>query len=181
MMIKKTINKKAREALLYLLGLQSEPFTAQKLSRVVYFVEREAILRGGEPIIGCKLFFEEGEPGADFMQIVSEDYFGFVITEKNDKLYISAAIHQKLYNELSDFDIALIREVYDKLRYYPDDLPRDFFRSILPEYICEEVSKSVELTYSRLLQRNGYSEKEAAEIVADIEYGKTLTASTADH
>lgn len=174
MMIKtKTINKKAREALLYLLGLQSEPFTAQKLSRVVYFVEREAILRGGEPIIGCKLFFEAGEPGADFMQIVSEDYFGFVIMEKNDKLYISAAIHQKLYNELSDFEMELIREIYDKLRYYPDDLPRDFFRSILPEYICTWDERA-ELTYSRLLQRNGYSEKEAAEIVADIEYGKKL-------
>ena len=174
MMIKtKTINKKAREALLYLLELQPEPFSAHKLSRVVYFVEREAILRGGEPIIGCKLFFEAGEPAADFMQIVSENYYGFTMTEKNNKLYISAAIHKKLYNELSDFDTELIREVYDKLRYYPDDLPRDFFRSILPEYICTWDERA-ELTYMNLLLRNGYSKKDAAEIVADIEYGKKL-------
>ncbi|MBQ6518580.1 MAG: hypothetical protein IJI14_07670 [Anaerolineaceae bacterium] len=172
--LQKFISKKTREALLYLLNLQEEPSTERRLARAVYFIEREAILRGGEPIIGCKLYFENGFPAADIMGIVSEDFFSFTVKENNGEKYIYAATHQKLYGSLSDFDIKLIREVYDQLRYYPNELPKNFFRSILPEYIDTEKGERIEVTYMSLLRKNGYSLEETADIIDDIEYGKKV-------
>lgn len=170
---------KAIAALTYLLDMSHGVKDKYWLNKVMYYLERESILRFGEPMFYDDLYsmqygpvsgnVKAGIDCADKTNPNQTDWKNFIRLDNNlNSVY---EVNPGDYSLLSDSEIDLIREAYEKFKDFTFYQIMSYFHTNFPEF--EEITglpKRKPITWKDILTRNGYSEEDADEIVSEIQY-----------
>ena len=182
---------KAIAALTYLLDLSNGANDKYWLNKVMYYLERESILRFGEPMFYDNLYsmpfgpvsssVNSGIDSADQYKKQSNAWKEHITLKENSESHDVLEICPGNYDLLSDSEIELIEEAYEKFKDYSFFEIMNYFHTEIPEY--EEVKwndnpRRKQITYKKLLTKNGYSPEEADEISKEIKYTEKLFMET---
>ena len=142
-----------------------------KLLKLMYLVDREALLRWGRSMTADNFVsMPRGPVLSQTLNLITEEKLG----ESYWKRFISAPqeynvslLEEPEFDELSRADVELIDELYGKFGGWNRwDLVR--YTHDLPEW-TDPKGSSIPIDYRRVLEVGGKSEQEVFEIISDLE------------
>lgn len=157
------------------------------LCKMMYYLERQTIIKTGQPLFFDKLFSaplgpvaSEVNHGIDTIvppkqenynreennQIEWEDHF------KKSGKHCLMIIKDPGDDELSKYTIRMIEEIHEKFKKFSWKRMQDFFHN-LPEY--KETESRIPITYANILRAENFSELEIEAIESEINYYSQLT------
>lgn len=171
---------KAIAVLTYLLQLSDEINDKYWLNKVMYYIEKESIIRYGEPVFHDDLYsmpygpvvssVKEGIDSADSRIESESKWKKFIrLNEADHEVFLIAPGDFSL---LSESEIEIITEAYEKFKDYSFTKIMGYFHSV-PEY--EEIHgypRRKKITYEDLFIKNNFSPDEASEIIEEIAYSE---------
>ena len=165
---------KATQAAALFLQLRGGRMSYLKLLKLLYLMDRAALVRWGRPVTfdwyysmdhGPVLSFTydrlKGEPAPD-----QQAYWYELITDRADH-EVGLRTAQPPMDALSEAEVALIQELYAEFGHLSRWELRDLTHQ-LPEWRDPE-GTSLPITYGDILLAEDFSEEEAADIEAELE------------
>lgn len=156
-----------------LLKMRDAPMSYLKLIKLMYLVDREALIRWGRPLTfdwlvsmphGCAL--------SETLNLITEErppdvnkYWKTHISQPAN--YEVSLLSEPKYDELSDKEKELIKEIYGKYGRYTRWQLRELTHQ-LPEY-HDPHGSSIAIDYKDILASSGKTPKEIEEIIEEIE------------
>ncbi len=152
--------KRATQAAARLLSMRdNRALNYMILLKLLYLVDRESLLRWGSPLTGDEYYsMEFGPVLSKTHDLITEmrppeenNYWERYIQTRNFDVTLSA---EPDYEELSDADDVLLREIFQKYQAYYDSTPFklvDELHKILPEYKPVEKGQRIPLDYHDIL------------------------------
>jgi len=181
--------KRAAQAAAVFARLEGGTIDKYKLAKLMYYLERETIIRTGQPLFHADLCSIPRGPVASEVN----DGIDAIIPKTNRSRNYEQGRHpawedhfirkgkQALHHtsdpgddELSIADINLINEIHEKFKNWTFDELSDFFHS-LPEY--EETDSSLPIHFTTILRVTGASEEEIEELKEEYDYYLGVIAS----
>lgn len=148
------------------------------LNKVMYFIERHSLIKGGKPI-----FFD---------RMYSIPY-GPIVSSVNDGIDLTAypvkspwtnhfSLNGNLitlkkeadYSLLSPFEIGIIEEAYNKFKGWDFNRLHEFFEN-LPEF--KKTTSREEIQYDEILSAEGFDPKSVEDTINEIAYIDLLESS----
>ena len=167
--------QKAISVAAYLLKLQNNKSDKYWLAKVMYYIERESLLKNGKPLFGDQLF------SLPYGPIVSSVNDGIDLCEYpgestwNEYFKLRGKIVELLkdadYSILSPFEKKIIEESYGQFKGWSFAKLHDFF-SKLPEY--KETKNRERIFYKDILAGEGFEAEIADEALAELSYINTV-------
>ena len=175
---------KAIAALTYLMTLSNNISDKYWLNKVMYYIERESILQYGEPMFHDDLYsmrygpvvssVNDGIDSTDSRFKAENKWKNYILLE--DKTNTVFLIAPGDFSLLSDSEIEIITEAYDKYKNYSfSEIMNDFHQ--LPEYDEIKLNQHPQrkpITYEELLLKNDFSPEDPAEIIKEINYSEKM-------
>jgi hypothetical protein len=180
---------KAIAVLTYLLDLSNGKNDKYWLNKVMYYIERESILRYGEPVFYDELYSMPLGPVASSVNdgIDSSEQYKTINTLWKEHVCLkeSEGNHDVFlvlpgdYSLLSESETDLIEEAYNKFKDFNFFEIMNYFHKEIPEYEetkWNDPQRRKLITYKTLLTKNGYTDKDAEEVISEIVYsGKMMS------
>lgn len=182
--------ERASQAAAIFAKLEGGTIDKYKLAKLMYYLERETIVRTGQPL------FHDELCSAPYGPIASEVNHGIdaIVPPRNSNHDYQKGKHPAWENhfkqkgetglhrtsdpgedELSVSDINLIHEIQQKFKNWDFGELKDFFHS-LPEY--EETDTKIPIHFTEILRAEGVSEEEIKELKAEYYYFLSVTQHT---
>ncbi len=167
---------KAIAAITYLLRLSGNTCDKYWLNKVLYYIERESLIRTAQPMFFDELF------SLPFGPIVSAINDGIDSTAYDatspwsacfqlvDKKTIKL-IKDANYDIFSPFEEELIKDIFQKFKGLSFKQMHDFFHA-LPEN--KETTSRITISYQEILQHNNFKQDEIESILQEIQYFSSL-------
>lgn len=178
---------KAIAALTYLLDLSHGKNDKYWLNKVMYYIERESILRFGEPMFFDDLYsmplgpvsssVNNGIDSSDQNKPINTLWKEHICLKEYEGSHDVFLVYPGDYSLLSESDTELIEEAYNKFKNYNFFDIMNYFHNEIPEYEetkWNDPQRKKPITYKTILIKNGYTDEEAEEIVNEIVYTKNL-------
>ena len=152
-----------------------------KLIKLMYYVDRAAIIRWGYPVTSDSHYSLPNGPILSFtLNLINEDMDGSYWTQ-----YISSREAHKVCllespstDALSEAEISLIDEIYDQLGdLKPFQLVE--LSHLLPEWEDPQGSRRP-ISYRTILKSEGYSEEDIEDIFSDLDADTAMSALAGD-
>jgi hypothetical protein len=153
-----------------------------KLAKLMYYLERETIIRTGQPLFHAELYSIPRGPVASEVN----DGIDAIVSKNNRPQNIEEGRHpawddhfsrkgeKNLHltsdpgdDELSVADINLIHEIHEKFKNWSFDELIEYFHD-LPEY--EETDSRIPIHFTKILRVTGTSEEEIKELEEEYNY-----------
>jgi hypothetical protein len=170
--------EKAIASAAYLLKLQCNISDKYWLAKVMYYVERESLLKNGQPLFSDQLYSIPYGPiasavndGIDLCAYPADSSWSKFFSLKDIKVNL---IQDADYSVLSPFEKNLIKEAYQKFKGWDFNKLHDFF-SKLPEY--KETNSRETISYEEIFAAGGYDSKTTDEALKEISYIQSLESS----
>ena len=148
------------------------------LNKVMYYVERQSLVKSGQPLYFDKLYSIPWGPvvsivkdGIDSAKPDSGSPWSAYFILKNNKIYLKA---DPSYSCLSEFDEDLIREVFAQFKGWDFNRLQAYFHN-LPEY--KETNSRVDINYEDILEAEGFNKEDIQETLQEISYLSFLETS----
>lgn len=148
------------------------------LSKLMYYIERLSLIKGGKPLFCDRLYSIP---------------YGPIVSSVNDGINLTAypadspwtklfSLDGKLvtlkeeadYSVLSPFEIGLIEESYNKFKGWDFDHLHEFFKN-LPEY--KNTTSREEINYEEILSAEGFDPQSVKDTINEIYYFDLLESS----
>lgn len=166
--------RKATQAAAYFLKLAGGRMNYMLLIKLLYILDRRALLKWGRPVTGDTYFsMKFGPVLSEVLELVTE------MPEPNDIGYWASHISEpsaytvKLRknpgdDDLSEAEESIIEAVFEKYGHYDRFKLADLLHKILPEWKPVQ-SGRIPITYTDILKAGGKSPKQISAIEKDIE------------
>jgi uncharacterized phage-associated protein len=142
------------------------------LNKIMYYVERQSLIKSGQPMFFDQLYsvpfgpiasaVNDGIDTAEYPTIDSPWTNYFSVEGQKVKLRKEAD-----YSVLSPFEEEIIKEAFHKFKGWSFTQLKEYFHH-LPEYI--ETSSREIINYDVILEAEGYSKKQIKETIEEISY-----------
>lgn len=169
---------KAITAAAYLLKLQNNKSDKYWLAKVMYYIERESLLKNGQPLFADQLYSIPYGPiassvndGIDLCAYQTESEWNKYFSLKNTRVTL---LKDADYSTLSLFEKKLIENAFAKFKGWSFKRLHDFF-SKLPEY--KDTNSRENISYSDILSAEGYDPKTVVEILNELSYFHNLEST----
>lgn len=182
------IEKRAVQAAAIFAKLSGNKIDKYKLCKMMYYLERQSIIKTGQPLFFDKLFSAPFGPvsseinhGIDTVVPPKQENYNW--DEKNQIEWVDhfkktgkhslMMIEDPGDDELSEFTINLIKEIHEKFRNFSFKAMQNFFHN-LPEY--KDTNSRIPITYADILQAEDFSDLEIKAIESEINYYSQLAS-----
>ena len=169
---------KALAAVSKLLVLSGNKCDKYWLNKLMYYVERLSLIKGGKPLIFDRLYSIPYGPiassvndGIDLSAYPADSSWTKLLS-LNGKLVTLK--EEADYSILSPFEIGLIEESFNKFKGWGFDRLHEFFKN-LPEY--KNTTSREEINYEEILSAEGYDPQSVKETINEIYYFDLLESS----
>ena len=164
---------KATQAASYLLLKGGKRMNYMKLLKLLYLLDKEALIRWKKTVTGDKLYsFDNGLAGSGLMDFlrkrIETPYWSKYI--KNLYGYDVILVEAPDFDELSKRELKLLDEIFEE-HGSKDEWELSKYTHQLPEYENPHGS-SIPVTFEKLLRNAGKSEDEITKIEKEIEANK---------
>lgn len=173
--IMKFNEEKAIAALSYYLELSGGKADKYWLNKVMYYSEREYLIRTGQPLFFDDLYSMPFGPvvsnindGIDMTLYENETNWNNYFQLKNKTLLLKTSAD---YDVFSEFELAMLQELFSKFEGWSFDQLKKFFHD-LPEY--RETQSRISIQPEEILKGNGYNKIEIQEALNEIAYFNQL-------
>jgi uncharacterized phage-associated protein len=170
--------EKAIATAAYLLKLQNNLCDKYWLAKVMYYVERESLIKNGQALFSDQLYsipygpvVSEVNDGIDLCEYDAKTIWNFFFTLKGK---IVELIKDADYSLLSSFERKIIESAYQKFKGWSFDQLHDFF-SKLPEY--KNTNSREIISYEEILAAEGYDPSSIQQLVNEIYYINKLESN----
>jgi hypothetical protein len=163
--------EKAMAAAALLLKLSGGQADKYWLNKVMYYIERQSLLKTGQPVFFDRLFSVPWAPIASAVNdaIDNSEYpFGgewnahILLHDKTVKLLQDADLES-----LSDFEEKLITEAFNKFKGWSFPQLRDYFHN-LPEYT--DTKSRIEINYEEILTKENVDPASVSDAIQNMAY-----------
>lgn len=168
-------NEKAIAVAAYLISLQDNKTDKYWFAKVMYYIERESLIRNGQPIFFDDLYSIPYGPIASSIndnmetcsypaQTIWNEYFSL----SNNTLTL---LKDADYSIISTFEKEIIENSFQKFKGWGFNTLHDFFSS-LPEY--KKTIGRIEITYDEILSGEGFNTETIKETLDEMSYAAYL-------
>lgn len=178
MSAKKFKNQKALAVASYLLSLQGNKSDKYWMAKVMYYVERESLIKNGQPLFYDDLF---SLPYGPIVSSVNDniDLCSYPVeTEWNEHFNLignDVTLEKEAdYSILSAFEKRIIKEAQEKFFGWGFDKLHKFFES-LPEY--KKTKGRIPISYIDILSSEGLKKEVIEETLGELNYINQLESS----
>jgi uncharacterized phage-associated protein len=163
--------EKATQLAALILEMRGGRMNYMKLLKLMYLIDREALLRWGRSLtFDNYVSMDKGPVLSQTKNLITEEKLGESYWKRHisaPENYDVALLEKPELGELSRADISLVEEVYAKFGHWNRWALVDYTHD-LPEWRNPHGS-SLPIDYKEVLQAGGKPEQDIAEIVSDIE------------
>lgn len=178
MKIPKFNNEKAIAVAAYLISLQDNKTDKYWFAKVMYFIERESLIKNGQPIFFDDLYSIPYGPIAsainDNMELCSYP----AETIWNEYFFLSnntmTLLKDADYSIISAFEKEIIENSFQKFKGWDFNALHKFF-SNLPEY--KKTNGRIEITYDEILSGEGFKTEIIKETLDEMLYAASLEST----
>ena len=171
-MIKPNFNdEKAIAVAAYLIKLQGNRCDKYWLAKVMYYVERESLIKNGQPLFFDELYSLPLGPivssvndNIDSCSYPAESIWNHYFSLSNNEV---AILNEPDYSIISTFEKNIIVEAYKKFRGWGFKSLHNYFEK-LPEY--KKTKGRIPIYYGEILSKVGYDEKAVTDTLEEISY-----------
>jgi len=155
----------------YLLKLSGGQCDKYWLNKVLYFIERESLIRSGQPIFFDKLY---SAPYGPIVSAINESINSTAYPENSkwcnhfslNGNYVTQ-LSEADYSLLSPFEENLIKESYEKFLGWGFSKLKKYFHD-LPENT--ETTSRIPINYEDILKAEGYSNQDIEDTLEELSY-----------
>ena len=163
--------EKAIAVAAYLVNLQGKSSDKYWLAKVMYFVEREALIKNGQPMFFDQLYSVPYGPiasavndGIDLCSYPADSKWNQYFSLSNNTVML---IKDPDYSTLSLFEKKLIENTFQKFKGWSFNALHDYFRK-LPEY--KQTNSRMPIEYDEILSAAGFDPETIKETLEEISY-----------
>ena len=154
--------------LLKLAGGQCDKYWVNK---VMYYIERESLIKSGQPMFFDTLYSLKFGPivsatkdGIDFAEYPTDTSWGTHFRLEGNTIHL---VTESDYSELSPFEENIIEKAYENFKGYDFTQLHEYFGK-LPEN--KETTSREPIAYEDILKAEGYKQEEIEETLAELSY-----------
>ena len=180
--------KRAAQAAAYFAKLHRGKINKYYLCKMLYYLERETIIRTGQPLFFDELYSAPKGPIASEINHGIDSIIKPTTAEKNFQkgkhpLWEDHFNEAKNFNlhliddpgddELSLYNIEMIKEIFNQFIRFTWEELEDYFHN-LPEYTKTE--SSIPISYEDILRGQDFSAEEIDDIISEINYFRLVVS-----